>query len=113
MTKFCYWLKNNVGKEKITEWSASEYLEGLRREQGCLDSSFDTISAWGPNAAMMHYAPSEENEVVLPKEGFLLVDSGGHYLDELIQLLLPDQQRHFAQPEPVYGAGNAGGRVQL
>ena len=30
---------------------------------------------------MMHYAPSEENEVVLPKEGFLLVDSGGHYLE--------------------------------
>ena len=81
MTKFCYWLKNNVGKEKITEWSASEYLEGLRREQGCLDISFDTISAWGPNAAMMHYAPSEETEVVLPKEGFLLVDSGGHYLE--------------------------------
>ena len=33
MTKFMYWLKNNIGKETITEISASDYLESLRRKQ--------------------------------------------------------------------------------
>lgn len=82
MTKFCYWLKTNIGRQRITEWSASEYLEQLRREQeGFIDISFDTISAYGANAAMMHYSPSKENEVELCEKGFLLVDSGGHYME--------------------------------
>lgn len=44
-----------------------------------MDLSFDTISAYGPNAAMMHYSVSDEHNAVLEPRGFLLVDSGGHY----------------------------------
>lgn len=81
-TKFMYWLKNHIGKEEITEISASDYLERCRREQALFaDLSFDTISAYGANAAMMHYAATPETNTVLKPEGFLLVDSGGHYLD--------------------------------
>lgn len=82
VTKFLYWLKTNIGKEKITERSAAAYLEERRREQAhFLDLSFDTISAYGANAAMMHYTATETSDAVLGPEGFLLVDSGGHYLD--------------------------------
>ncbi|MCI8327343.1 MAG: aminopeptidase P family protein [Lachnospiraceae bacterium] len=82
VTKFMYWLKTNIGKAEITEISASDYLEKLRREQEhFLDLSFDTISAYGPNAAMMHYSATEESNARLKPEGFLLVDSGGHYLE--------------------------------
>ncbi len=81
VTRFIYWLKNMVGKEEITEISASDYLENLRRQQpGFLDLSFGTISAYGANAAMMHYSATPEHNAVLKPEGFLLVDSGGHYL---------------------------------
>ncbi len=81
-TKFMYWLKNNIGKETITEISASTYLENRRREQeGFIELSFDTISAYGANAAMMHYSATEESNAVLETEGFLLVDSGGHYYE--------------------------------
>ena len=81
-TRFCYWLKHHIGKEKITELSAARYLDGLRAEQEhFVDISFDTISAYGPNAAMMHYAPSKEQDALLCPKGFLLVDSGGHYLE--------------------------------
>ena len=81
-TKFMYWLKTNIGKQKITEISASDYLETCRREQKLfVDLSFDTISAYGPNAAMMHYTATPESDAELKPEGFLLVDSGGHYLD--------------------------------
>lgn len=81
-TKFMYWLKTNIGKKKITEISASDYLEERRREQELfVDLSFETISAYGANAAMMHYCATPESDTELKPEGFLLVDSGGHYLD--------------------------------
>lgn len=82
VTKFMYWLKTNIGKKEITEILASDYLEELRKEQEhFLDVSFDTISAYGANAAMMHYCANEESNAVLKPEGFLLLDSGGHYLE--------------------------------
>ena len=82
MTKFMYWLKNNIGKETITEISASDYLEGLRRAQeNNLGLSFNTISAYKEHAAMMHYSANEETNVELKAEGMLLVDSGGQYLE--------------------------------
>lgn len=81
-TKFMYWLKTNIGKAPVTELSASDYLEEQRRAQEhFLDLSFDTICAYGANAAMMHYAATPESNAVLQPEGFLLVDSGGHYLE--------------------------------
>ena len=81
VTKFIYWLKNNIGKQEITEISASDYLEGLRREiPGFLDLSFPTISGYNANAAMMHYEATKEHYSVLKPEGMLLVDSGGQYL---------------------------------
>ncbi|MDY5882972.1 MAG: aminopeptidase P family protein [Roseburia sp.] len=81
-TKFMYWLKQNIGKEKITEISASDYLEKCRREQeGLIELSFNTISAYGSNAAMMHYSATPESDAELKPEGFLLVDSGGHYYE--------------------------------
>ncbi len=80
--KFCFWLKTHIQKETITELSAAEYLLEKRKEQEhFLDVSFDTISAYGANAAMMHYAPDPQHPVILKPRGFLLVDSGGHYLE--------------------------------
>ena len=82
VTKFIYWLKKNIGKIEMTEISAADYLEERRKEQEhFLDLSFETISAYGPNAAMMHYEPTPEKFSKLKPEGFLLVDSGAHYLE--------------------------------
>ena len=82
VTKFMYWLKKNVGKMPITEISAAEYLEERRREQeGFIEPSFHTISAYNANAAMMHYSASPESNAELKPEGFLLVDSGGQYYE--------------------------------
>lgn len=82
VTKFMYWLKNNVGKEEITEISASDYLENLRRQQeGFIELSFSTISAYQEHAAMMHYSATPETDAKLKAEGLLLVDSGGQYYE--------------------------------
>ena len=81
LIRFIYWLKHNVGKQEITEVSAAEYLDGLRRKiDGFLELSFPTISAYKENAAMMHYEASENNCRTLAPEGLYLVDSGGQYM---------------------------------
>lgn len=81
LTKFIYWLKQNVGKEKLTELSAAAYLDELRSKiPGFLELSFPTIAAYGENAAMMHYEATPENYKELKAEGMFLVDSGGQYL---------------------------------
>lgn len=81
MTKFIYWVKQNIGKIPMTECSAAEYLKTLRRKQGALDESFATISAYGSNAAMCHYHAEEGRCAVLKPQGLYLVDSGGQYLE--------------------------------
>lgn len=81
VTRFIYWLKTNIGKQEITEITAADYLEKLRREiPEFLDLSFPTISAYNENAAMMHYEATPESHAVLKPEGVLLVDSGGQYM---------------------------------
>lgn len=82
MVKFMYWLKNNVGNIPLSEIKAADYLESCRRSmQGCFDISFTTIAGYMDNGAIIHYAPTEETDKELKKEGFLLVDSGGQYKD--------------------------------
>ncbi len=81
LTRFIYWLKQNIGKQEITEVSAADRLEELRREiPEFLDLSFPTIAGYKANAAMMHYEATPEDRAVLAPEGMLLVDSGGQYL---------------------------------
>ena len=78
VTKFIHYVKENA--ENLTEYEAAEYLDKLRLESAeCFDTSFETISAYGENAAMMHYSATRKNCSKLKKEGFLLVDSGGQY----------------------------------
>lgn len=82
VTKFMYWLKNNIGKIDMDEISVDKHLTSLRAEQEhFLDESFGTIAAYNANAAMMHYSATEEDKAVLKPEGMLLVDSGGQYLE--------------------------------
>lgn len=77
-----YWLKNNIGKIEISEISASDKLETLRKEQeGFIELSFDTISAYGANAAMMHYSANDKSNATLENKNLLLVDSGGQYFE--------------------------------
>lgn len=84
VTKFMYWLKNEIKKEDqdLTEMKAADYLDHLRLQiDTCTDLSFETIAAYGENGAIVHYRPHEETCAKLEPKGFLLVDSGGQYLE--------------------------------
>ncbi len=85
VTKFIYHMKKERERlsqgKYMTEYDAMLLIDELRQEiQGYLDKSFTTISAYGENAAMMHYEATKDNCAELKNEGMLLVDSGGQYL---------------------------------
>ena len=83
MVKFQIWLEEQLAAgAAVTEVDVDEKLQALRAAQPLnLGVSFDTIAAWGPNAAMMHYHATPEACSTLAPRGFLLVDCGGQYLD--------------------------------
>ncbi len=104
VTKYIHWLKTNIGKIPMDEVSAAEKLEGFRREQeGYLQPSFPTISAYGANAAMCHYHATEENKAELKPQGLYLVDSGGQYYEGTTDItrtvalgeLTKEEREHF------------------
>ena len=77
--KFLYWLEGQAGQ--VDEWQAACKLQSLRAEiPGYRGDSFETISAYGPGAALPHYVTPHENAPVLEPRGLYLVDSGGQYL---------------------------------
>ena len=79
--RFMKWLKENIGKVPMSEISAADYMDNLRRQtEGFLDLSFPTICGYQENAAMMHYKATEDNHKELQPEGMLLIDSGGQFL---------------------------------
>ena len=79
MIRFIKWVKDNVGKINMTEMSAASYVNLLREQAGAISPSFETICAYGANSAIVHYTASEESNAEVRPEGFLLIDSGGHY----------------------------------
>lgn len=80
--KFIYWLKQNVGKEKITEMSAANKLEELRTEQGgFIRQSFEPICAFGEHGAIVHYTSSPETDVELKEGSLFLTDTGAGFYE--------------------------------
>lgn len=82
VTRFMYWLKQNVGKTAITEISAARKLESFRQEQdGYLWQSFEPICGFAEHGAIIHYAATKESDLSVTADGFLLTDTGGGYLE--------------------------------
>lgn len=82
IAKFMYWIKETVKTSKITELDAQKKIFELRAEQdGFIEESFGTISAYGANAALMHYSTDLSNPTPLENKGLYLIDSGGQYFE--------------------------------
>ena len=79
MEQFLYWVQQHAGS--MNEWEAACYLGSLRAKiPGYRGDSFETISAYGPSAALPHYSTPSEGSALLEARGLYLCDSGGQYL---------------------------------
>ena len=105
VTKFIYWLKKNVGTVPMTECSVSDKLESFRKEQkNYIGPSFDTIAGYADHGAIVHYEATPETDRPLLPDNFLLLDSGGQYLDGttdvtrtvfLGEIVSEEQRKHY------------------
>lgn len=105
LTRFIKWVKENAGKVEMDELSLAQRLDEARRAlPGCLDLSFNTICAYGAHAALPHYSATPETCAAIEPHGFLLVDSGGQYLEGTTDVtrtfavgeVSVEQKKHFA-----------------
>ena len=82
MLEFLFWLENNLGKIPVTEFTVAEKLTEFRSKQPDYKGiSFFPIVGYKEHGAIVHFHVTEENALSIEKNGFLLFDSGGQYLD--------------------------------
>ena len=83
MVRFLHWLERSVQADRrVSEWDASVRLREFRSEaEGYMGESFETISAYGPGAALPHYVTPSADAPLLEPSGLYLCDSGGQYAD--------------------------------
>ena len=80
LTKFIFWLKNNYRKTKITEISAQNKLENYKKQnKNYLYPSFNTISGFGGNGAIVHYRSNNKTNKAIKGNNLYLLDSGSQY----------------------------------
>ncbi len=80
--KFMKWMEENVGKTEITEIDASDKLESFRKEwSSYIEPSFNPISGYGENGAVIHYKADPATQAKLEAKGLYLSDTGSHYYE--------------------------------
>lgn len=80
VSEFLKYVENlNVNTEN--EYTLACKLDEMRlSDKDCFDLSFDTISAFGPNGAMMHYEATKDSYSEISTDNLYLVDSGGQWI---------------------------------
>lgn len=79
LVKSFYEIYNSDG---INEYDVSMIIEKHRKmSENYFSPSFDTIAAYGKNAAMMHYCAEKNNCSEILRKGLLLIDTGGQYFE--------------------------------
>ena len=81
IVKFLRWIEENAPGGAIDELAAAAKLREFRGlDPNLVDTSFDTISAAGPHAALPHYKVDADSNIPIPPSSIYLCDSGGQYL---------------------------------
>ncbi|KIP01838.1 hypothetical protein PHLGIDRAFT_32417 [Phlebiopsis gigantea 11061_1 CR5-6] len=83
LARYFAWLEEQLNNGAVlNESQAADQLEKYRSELDLFRGlSFTTISATGPNGAIIHYSPDPSDCAIVKKDQIYLCDSGGQYLD--------------------------------
>jgi Xaa-Pro aminopeptidase len=77
-----FWLEQTLKTRTVNEAEFAERLAICRKDQGgYFGESFSAIVGYKGNGAIIHYRPHHETCADIRREGILLVDSGGQYVD--------------------------------
>ncbi|OMO99190.1 Creatinase [Corchorus olitorius] len=96
LAQFWSWLEEEVHKKMLTEVDvADKLLEFRSKQDGFLDTSFDTISGSGANGAIIHYKPEPESCSFVDPNKLFLLDSGAQYVDGTTDIT---RTVHFGEP---------------
>lgn len=81
VTKFLFWLEKSIEKgEKIDELKCEDKLLKLRQKhKNFYYPSFRSISGFGSNGAIIHYAADKKSNKTFKGNSLYLIDSGGQY----------------------------------
>ena len=80
LLKLIFWLSSNL-KFNITEYDvACKLLEIRKQHKDFQIQSFDTISSYGTNSAVVHYRPESYSSKTLYDKDIFLLDSGAHFI---------------------------------
>ena len=82
MLRWWMWLEENIGKIDLDEVSIGKKMAEFRSKGKYFQAlSFAEIAGYKGNGAIIHYSASPDTAASIYKEGILLLDSGGHYLN--------------------------------
>lgn len=133
LCEFLAWFEDGAGNGRLTETAAAARLKEFRRRDPLFrQESFETISAAGPNGAIVHYHASEKSDRPIRGGDVYLVDSGAQYLDGTTDVTRtvhvrgagapPEEVRdrftrvlkgHIAIAAARFPAGTSGGRLDV
>ncbi|KQK20406.1 hypothetical protein BRADI_1g54327v3 [Brachypodium distachyon] len=97
LAEFWCWLEEEVRKTvALTEVQVAEKLLEFRQKQdGFIETSFDTISGYGANGAIIHYRPTPDSCSSVGSDNLFLLDSGAQYIDGTTDIT---RTVHFGEP---------------
>jgi len=82
LAKAFFWLDANIDTQEVSEFQFSEKIRACRSENELYrDESFGAIVGYKGNGAIVHYSADSTDSAIIKKEGILLCDSGGQYLN--------------------------------
>ncbi|XP_037462240.1 aminopeptidase P2-like [Triticum dicoccoides] len=99
LAEFWCWIEEEVRNSvALTEVQVAENLLEFRRKQdGFIETSFDTISGYGANGAIIHYRPTPDSCSSVGSDNLFLLDSGAQYVDGTTDIT---RTVHFGEPSP-------------
>ncbi len=130
LVRFFIWLEKAISQGGVTEYLIPQKLIEYRSQQAnFVGESFDTISGYAANGAIVHYHALPETSLDIEAKGLLLIDSGAQYFDGTTDItrtlavgLISDEMKkdytlvlkgHIGIATAIYPQGTRGSQIDI
>lgn len=130
LVRFFIWLEKAISQGGVTEYLIPQKLIEYRSQQAnFVGESFDTISGYAANGAIVHYHVLPETSLDIEAKGLLLIDSGAQYFDGTTDItrtlavgLISDEMKkdytlvlkgHIGIATAIYPQGTRGSQIDI